>query len=399
MRDVLGGKGAGLAEMSKAGVPVPPGFTISTEVCNLFFENDKQVPKEVDDQIHQALHIPGRRPTLVDDEVRMSLRNARAPDAGPLQSRDIDQPAGVVAGGVLEHRARVGAAVRLARHAPPPNVFQPATDGVRCLGAEREAHRRHHEARRQRRTPVAEGERRARQHDQLSPTVEPFDRDRGARDVAAVGAGVHEQCAADGARNALRVLEAREPPAGGGAGEAPEVRPGPGPDLRPALAVVPFDAREPAAELHHHAAHAAVADEHVRAAAEHRHGGAARGRGAQDEGELVDGLGDDQQIRRATDPKRRMAGERLAPARTHPEARGNRFGERGRELHDSAYWTRRSGSPAFRSASSSSAVRWMSPAPRVSTRSPWRAVPINASATCSRAGTQRTSRWPRRLSA
>jgi pyruvate,orthophosphate dikinase len=55
MRDVLGGKGSGLAEMSKAGVPVPPGFTISTEVCNLFFENGSKVPKEVDDQIHSAL--------------------------------------------------------------------------------------------------------------------------------------------------------------------------------------------------------------------------------------------------------------------------------------------------------------------------------------------------------
>jgi pyruvate,orthophosphate dikinase len=55
MRDVLGGKGAGLAEMSKAGVPVPPGFTISTEVCNLFFENSNRVPKEVDEQIRQAL--------------------------------------------------------------------------------------------------------------------------------------------------------------------------------------------------------------------------------------------------------------------------------------------------------------------------------------------------------
>jgi pyruvate, orthophosphate dikinase len=55
MRDVLGGKGAGLAEMSKAGVPVPPGFTISTEVCNLFFENGNKVPKEVDDQIGSAL--------------------------------------------------------------------------------------------------------------------------------------------------------------------------------------------------------------------------------------------------------------------------------------------------------------------------------------------------------
>ncbi len=55
MKDTLGGKGAGLAEMSRAGVPVPPGFTISTEVCNLFFENGNKVPKEVDDQIHEAL--------------------------------------------------------------------------------------------------------------------------------------------------------------------------------------------------------------------------------------------------------------------------------------------------------------------------------------------------------
>src|SRR5690348_17455720 len=55
MRDTLGGKGAGLAEMSKADVPVPPGFTISTEVCNLFFENGNKVPREVDEQIDEAL--------------------------------------------------------------------------------------------------------------------------------------------------------------------------------------------------------------------------------------------------------------------------------------------------------------------------------------------------------
>jgi pyruvate,orthophosphate dikinase len=48
MKDVLGGKGAGLAEMSKAGVPVPPGFTISTGVCTVFFENGNHVPQEVD---------------------------------------------------------------------------------------------------------------------------------------------------------------------------------------------------------------------------------------------------------------------------------------------------------------------------------------------------------------
>jgi pyruvate,orthophosphate dikinase len=54
MKDVLGGKGAGLAEMSRAGVPVPPGFTISTEVCNIYFENNNQLPAEVEQQIASA---------------------------------------------------------------------------------------------------------------------------------------------------------------------------------------------------------------------------------------------------------------------------------------------------------------------------------------------------------
>src|SRR3974390_2029318 len=55
MKDVLGGKGAGLAEMSRAGIPVPPGFTISTEVCNIYFQNANKVPKEIDDQVFEAL--------------------------------------------------------------------------------------------------------------------------------------------------------------------------------------------------------------------------------------------------------------------------------------------------------------------------------------------------------
>jgi pyruvate,orthophosphate dikinase len=55
MKDVLGGKGAGLAEMSRAGVPVPPGFTISTDVCNIYFNSDKKVPAEVDGEISKAL--------------------------------------------------------------------------------------------------------------------------------------------------------------------------------------------------------------------------------------------------------------------------------------------------------------------------------------------------------
>jgi pyruvate,orthophosphate dikinase len=55
MKDILGGKGAGLAEMCKAGVPVPPGFTISTEVCTVFFENGNKVPGEINNQVLAAL--------------------------------------------------------------------------------------------------------------------------------------------------------------------------------------------------------------------------------------------------------------------------------------------------------------------------------------------------------
>ncbi len=79
MREVLGGKGAGLAEMSKAGVPVPPGFTISTEVCNLFFEHDNKVPEEVDEQIHKALakleKQMGKKLGGVEDPLLLSVRS------------------------------------------------------------------------------------------------------------------------------------------------------------------------------------------------------------------------------------------------------------------------------------------------------------------------------------
>ncbi|MDE0427044.1 MAG: pyruvate, phosphate dikinase [Candidatus Poribacteria bacterium] len=55
MRTLLGGKGANLAEMSNLGIPVPPGFTISTEVCKLYYENDKRYPTGLDRQIDENL--------------------------------------------------------------------------------------------------------------------------------------------------------------------------------------------------------------------------------------------------------------------------------------------------------------------------------------------------------
>jgi pyruvate, orthophosphate dikinase len=55
MRDLLGGKGANLAEMAKLGLPVPPGFTITTEVCTFFYANAKTYPKELKEAVEKAL--------------------------------------------------------------------------------------------------------------------------------------------------------------------------------------------------------------------------------------------------------------------------------------------------------------------------------------------------------
>jgi len=60
MRDLLGGKGAGLAEMANLGLPVPPGFTITTDVCTYFYAHGKQYPKDLKAQVEKALGAVGK---------------------------------------------------------------------------------------------------------------------------------------------------------------------------------------------------------------------------------------------------------------------------------------------------------------------------------------------------
>ncbi|OKO71159.1 pyruvate, phosphate dikinase [Bradyrhizobium sp. AS23.2] len=60
MRDLLGGKGANLAEMANLGLPVPPGFTIPTSVCTYFYAHDKSYPKELQSQVEKALDYVGK---------------------------------------------------------------------------------------------------------------------------------------------------------------------------------------------------------------------------------------------------------------------------------------------------------------------------------------------------
>lgn len=55
MRNLLGGKGAGLADMSGSGLPVPPGFTITTEVCSYYYDHEKSYPSDLEDQVREGL--------------------------------------------------------------------------------------------------------------------------------------------------------------------------------------------------------------------------------------------------------------------------------------------------------------------------------------------------------
>ena len=56
-KDILGGKGANLAQMAKLKLPVPPGFTISTKVCDYFYKNNKTLPKKIFSQIKKEIKL------------------------------------------------------------------------------------------------------------------------------------------------------------------------------------------------------------------------------------------------------------------------------------------------------------------------------------------------------
>ncbi len=85
MRDLLGGKGAGLAEMTNAGLPVPPGFTITTEACNDYFAAGEQLPDGLWEDVLEAVKE-------VEARDRQGLRRRRqpAPRQRPLRRQVLD---------------------------------------------------------------------------------------------------------------------------------------------------------------------------------------------------------------------------------------------------------------------------------------------------------------------
>ena len=79
MKNTLGGKGANLAEMNHLGIPVPPGFTITTEVCSYYYDNDKRFPDSLDSQLKDALlqteNIMGSKFGDPSDPLLVSIRS------------------------------------------------------------------------------------------------------------------------------------------------------------------------------------------------------------------------------------------------------------------------------------------------------------------------------------
>lgn len=91
MKNLLGGKGANLAEMVNLGIPVPPGFTITTEVCTLYYKNNKKYPKELKAQVDAAMakveKIMGKKFGDPDNPLLVSVRSgARSSMPGMMET-------------------------------------------------------------------------------------------------------------------------------------------------------------------------------------------------------------------------------------------------------------------------------------------------------------------------
>jgi pyruvate, orthophosphate dikinase len=91
MRDLLGGKGANLAEMASLGLPVPPGFTITSEVCTYFYQHDKNYPTDLEQQVEAALghvaKVVGKKFGDRTDPLLVSVRSgARASMPGMMDT-------------------------------------------------------------------------------------------------------------------------------------------------------------------------------------------------------------------------------------------------------------------------------------------------------------------------
>ena len=91
MRNLLGGKGANLAEMTVLGLPIPQGFTVTTEACTEYYNQGKKISSEIEKQIFDALEelekVQGKKFGDVNDPLLVSVRSgARASMPGMMDT-------------------------------------------------------------------------------------------------------------------------------------------------------------------------------------------------------------------------------------------------------------------------------------------------------------------------
>jgi pyruvate, orthophosphate dikinase len=91
MKELLGGKGANLAEMTSLGIPVPQGFTVTTEACNKYYDDGKVITQEIINEIHETMakleEISGKKFGSVENPLLVSVRSgARASMPGMMDT-------------------------------------------------------------------------------------------------------------------------------------------------------------------------------------------------------------------------------------------------------------------------------------------------------------------------
>ena len=116
MRNLLGGKGAGSAEMTRAGMPVPPGFTITTEACLAYFRIQGNLPEELADELTAELDrgVSGLFPGELADRIQDALSRRQ----GELPSGMAGQISAAMAANGMGHR-RLSVRVSMS----PPGVY------------------------------------------------------------------------------------------------------------------------------------------------------------------------------------------------------------------------------------------------------------------------------------
>ena len=91
MRELLGGKGANLAEMTNLGLPIPQGFTVTTEACTRYYEDGERIPSEIEKEIFASLakleEITGKKFGDLENPLLVSVRSgARASMPGMMDT-------------------------------------------------------------------------------------------------------------------------------------------------------------------------------------------------------------------------------------------------------------------------------------------------------------------------